>query len=183
MGVNLSHYRSSIGTFCARVFMGPKARARSKRRRKEEDIWNDEMSQMYNGNRVLTTLFLFVTVTVFCAFLTTNPIMVEFSKPASSTYVQEMSAQSMSITDCSEFIRISLGIVSVVRCLLVKYGVETNPGPTYRMFLIEKPLSVDSYDSPVHVKCSDGTLKGDFGIMRHHSTIFKEVIAPLVIDC
>ena len=40
--------------------------------------------------------------------------------------------------------RMTLQVMEVVSMLLVRAGIETHPGPAYRMYLVWKPLLVES---------------------------------------
>ena len=59
--------------------------------------------------------------------------------------------------------------------LLLLAGVESNPGPTYRMYLVHKPLVAEPRPH-LHIYCQDGGLHGDFGIFYSYSRLLRQLL-------
>ena len=133
MGVDLSQYRSAIGAFSAMAsIMGPKTWVRIRRRKKEEDLlWVTENDTGITPGTTLLFMFLYFA---YNTIFTVNPDLKEFVKLTCSTNITGSRILFSSIPDYSDIIRLSLGIISMIRILQVRYGVESSPGPIFRMF-------------------------------------------------
>ena len=66
--------------------------------------------------------------------------------------------------------------------LLVMSGLETNPGPVSRMYLISKPLTPEP-GPPLNIYCCDGGICGDFSIISAYSEKFTQLFEPTTCEC
>ena len=73
--------------------------------------------------------------------------------------------------------RMTLQVMEVVSMLLVRAGIETHPGPAFRMYLVSKPLLVEPISS-IKIFCAEGGLNGDFGFFSSYSSYFKKLLGP-----
>ena len=153
MGVDLSQYRSAIGNFMGKAAtVGPRARAK-KKSQWVADIWKQGVASSHiqmesNGfwhSIWQTQLFTFICLsgtaiamilhTWFLLTLqaTTPDIFLEAQTLTSSTMIDDNKPDLKdTTTDSNEAIRLSLALASVVRLLLVRYGVERKPGPIFQ---------------------------------------------------
>ena len=84
--------------------------------------------------------------------------------------------------DVSLVERMNLQEMEVVRMLLVRAGLETNPGPVSRMYLVHKPFISDPAP-PINIQFDDGALHGDFSIISSYSRVFRELLTVATTGC
>ena len=150
--------------------------ARNKVQKEAADIWLKILN-----TTIFISIFMSLTFSVVYTWssLTTNPL--DTSKPTCSTDLSPGLASTPSTGDFSVFQKMFIALEEVVRMLLVLAGVETHPGPTYRMYLIHKPLLPEP--SPrMNIYCDSGRLNGEFGIFFSYSRYFEELLVK-PCDC
>ena len=179
-----------IGSFATRACnVGPRLRAR---RRKE--AWQEMWKEVGASNKVRkeaadiwlkilnTTIFIsffmshtFSVVHTAQPLLTTTTRLLHDSKISCSTNSSPGLPLSPPTDNFTTPQKMILALEEVVRMLLLLAGVESNHGPTYRMYLVHKPLVAEPRPH-LHISCEDGGLLGDFGIFYSCSGLIGQLL-------
>ena len=88
----------------------------------------------------------------------------------------------ISATDVTLVMKMKQQLVEVVKMLLVMAGLETNPVPVSRTYLVHEPLTSGTAP-PITIQCDDGALNGDFSIFSSYSRVFRELLTSGTTDC
>ena len=176
MGVDLAQYRSIIGCFTARASKeGPRSR---RKRRKESAKERMKEAEARSRLRKESAFFWMEMLKISLSFSFSILVMLsvlDFGKPYYSTNLSPGLASAPLSGDFSVIQKLFLALGDVARMLLVLSGVETHPGPSYRVYLIHNPLVPDQ--SPyVNIYYEMGGFIGDFGVFFQSSKILTELL-------
>ena len=177
MGVDLSQYISTIGSFMSwAVILGPRTR---KRRKMKMSIFEEEMIREKIRHKALdswksvmmTILYIIVMLSIVCLIMeasTSKPSMVSINSFKQGTSSTTILNEKMTITNETMTVRPTFGAASIVRMLLSIHCVERNPGPIYKMYLLDNPPIVKTQCYHITLVCSDGRLVEDCTILQHY---------------
>jgi hypothetical protein len=163
------------------------------RRRREEvfEEWDTEGHENDTKKTCVQALnvFLFLVLTFSATSCITSSLfgytyfdMARFPPATCSTDTSPLLTSSSTSGDFSRLQRMTLAVEELVRMLLVVAGLETNPGPVSRMFLLSEPLTTDPRP-PVRIHCEDGSFYGDFFIISSYSKTFAQLVGSNASDC
>ena len=184
MGVDLTQYRSAIGCHAGRACnLGPRSRAkrrkkefkemlkeagaRSKIRKEAAAVWLEALN-----TSIMISIFTSITLSVM---LTSWPMVTPGLGKTCSTISMPGLLSSHPTGDFTLAQKMFLALEEVIRMLLLLAGVESNPGPTIRMYLIDKPL-VPEPSHEICFYCKDGGFFDDFSIFTAYSLHLQELL-------
>ena len=120
------------------------------------------------------SLFLSLTLSLLISWsLITTPL--HLGKTSYSTDLSPGLPASSPTGDFMTLQKMDLALEEVVRMLLLLAGMESNPGPTYRMYLAHKPLVVEPRPH-LFIFCENGGFYGDLGIFYFNSRFLRQLL-------
>ena len=140
MGLDLAQYRSTIGCFAGRAIKeGPRSRRKRGRESAKEMIMEAEARSRL---RKESTFFWMEMLKISLSF-SISILVLDFGKPSYSTNLSPGLASAPLSGDFSVVQKLFLALEDVARMLLALAGLETHPGPSYRVYLIHEPIVPD----------------------------------------
>ena len=178
MGVHLSQWRASIGSFNLKMKPVRKKKPKEKMYSKEGTI---KYKRLLTSSTILRFVLLMTVISALRSCVNVVSMWDESNSPDTDSFLHSVSNR-IEEENC-----LITAAGCVIKMLLLLAGVERNPGPTiFRAVLLTTPLSMkdtedDTVLTPWMIVCSDRTLESK--VMVENFSSFSPWFGTMTSEC